>query len=60
MPDTVTDLLLHAGLTCNVDIETVDENRLFLQHRIRYNNNATCIAKVFGPLALQRMEPPEH
>jgi thiamine kinase-like enzyme len=60
MPDTVTDLLLHAGIDANnVDIETVDEKSAFCNtlYRIRYKNNATCIAKVFSPLALQRMDP---
>jgi thiamine kinase-like enzyme len=60
MPDTVTDLLKHAGIDANnVDIEKVNEKAAFCNtlYRIRYNNNTTCIAKVFSPLALQRMDP---
>jgi thiamine kinase-like enzyme len=60
MPDAVTELLLHARIDVNnVDIEKVDEKAAFCNtlYRIRYNSNATCIAKVFSPLALQRMDP---
>ena len=65
IPDAVADLLLHARIDANnVDIEKVSEKAAFCNtiYRIRYNNNnnnnnATCIAKVFSPLALQRMDP---
>jgi thiamine kinase-like enzyme len=60
IPDTVTDLLMHAGIDANnVDIEKVNEKAAFCNtlYRIRYNNNATCLAKLFSPLALQRMDP---
>jgi thiamine kinase-like enzyme len=60
IPDTVTDLLMHAGIDGNnVGIEKVNEKAAFCNtlYRIRYNNNATCIAKLFSPLALQRMDP---
>lgn len=59
IPDTVTDLLLHAEIDANnVDIEKVNEKAAFCNtlYRIRYNDNATCIAKIFSPLALQRMD----
>jgi thiamine kinase-like enzyme len=60
MPETVTDLLKHAGIDANnVDIEKVKGKAAFCNtlYRIRYNNNDTCIAKVFSQLALQRMDP---